>query len=293
MVDQANRITAPAQAVPERHDLLDCLLRVAPTLAELLGEDAVLGITDQEKFLFYKEGRSIHLGVKAGDRVVEKSVAGTVLRSSRRVSMDVDATLYGVAYTATGVPVVNENGEILGSVNICNPTTSQTRRKLFDTSVELKDSLETISKTVENLAAGAQDLAAKAQQLDSYNREVEKSVQYTDDVITIIKEVAAQTHLLGLNAAIEAARAGERGRGFSVVAEEIRKLATKTNHSVADVVKNIQVIKTAITHTSEQITQVAANSEEQAGASQEIASAVEQLAMIAAQIQELAEKLAS
>ncbi|WFD10896.1 methyl-accepting chemotaxis protein [Tepidibacter hydrothermalis] len=68
-------------------------------------------------------------------------------------------------------------------------------------------------------------------------------VKETDQIISFVKQVAKQTNLLGLNAAIEAARVGESGRGFSIVAEEIRKLAILSNESVSEiayVLKDVQ-----------------------------------------------------
>ena len=104
-----------------------------------------------------------------------------------------------------------------------------------------------LTKDIQSSAATEIELAHRIQQLSSDATQVK-------DILVVIGDIADQTNLLALNAAIEAARAGEHGRGFAVVADEVRKLAERTQKSLQEINATINVIVQAIVDSSDQMT---------------------------------------
>jgi len=112
---------------------------------------------------------------------------------------------------------------------------------------EAKDDIIALANHVQESAEAETELAKKIESLSQNTTQVK-------DILTVIADIADQTNLLALNAAIEAARAGEHGRGFAVVADEVRKLAERTQKSLLEINTTIDVIVQATNDASQEMT---------------------------------------
>jgi methyl-accepting chemotaxis protein len=186
-----------------------------------------------------------------------------------------------------------------------------------DTQMQMSDTSETLLNTAQNIDAVAaaseefarsiSEITLQTNQSSRISDEVQVGVKTVEDcvdnlrntaskignIVSVISKISSQTNLLALNATIEAARAGEAGRGFSVVASEVKQLAAQTESATKDIDAQIRQIQTAIIEVSDTVVKINEVASRANDVSVSIASAVQQQSAVSDDIGEHVRRVAT
>ena len=186
----------------------------------------------------------------AADKLEE--VGGVVSSASTQLSAQIEQSDRGAAESATRL------GEAATAMNEMNATVQEVARNAGSASAasaETKQKAEAGAQVVEKAVQSIGQVHQMSLELKEDMVQLNAHAQDISRIMAVISDIADQTNLLALNAAIEAARAGEAGRGFAVVADEVRKLAEKTMASTTDVGNAIKAIQESTAKSMEGVEQ--------------------------------------
>lgn len=272
----------------ETHHIIQSCLQAAPYIKGMLGDDYSLYISDLKMYLLCEHG-VLKLPLKAGNSIKEGSSTSKCLRSGQRIISIVGKEVYGISYIGQAFPIRDERGLIVGTLAVIVPTSKQ--EDLIGIAENLEGEINTIVLSITNLSAVAEELAAATEDFKKNIEKMNTEIKETDNIALLIREISDQTHLLGFNAAIEGARAGDAGRGFKIVAEEIRNLSNKTRGSIVDVITMLKNIQSSVLESVASIEEMLVATQQHASSTQAMSCAVYSLNKLAIELKEKANQL--
>jgi hypothetical protein len=265
---------------------LECLLQIAPILDRLLdNQDVTLAIANTSEVLHFKDGKSIHVGhvgyqLQQGDGLFE------AVHDKREFVDLVPAEVIGIPFRSTAIPIIDESGDAIGVVGMAASLDKQ--NQIAGIAEHIVESFKQISGSIEQVTDETQKISEAHESILRNAQESTEQTQHTSRIIDFIQNVSSQTKILGLNASIEAARAGDNGRGSSVIAREIRKLADSTKTAVGQIGTGLSTMQSSVHEVERQIRDNAQSIEMQAAATQEVMASIEELHALSEQLFELA-----
>ncbi len=261
---------------------------IIPLLNLLVDDKLMIGINNTERCLKFYTGTAGTVQTEEQSLLKKGSAAYDSIQTGKLVNKVIPKEIFGFPYKAIGYPIFDEDGTVVGAIGF--GISLEKRHEMEVLSTTLSDALEKISKSFSDVSRNLQNVVESNLEIGRDVVASRESTGKTDEVISFITTIANQTNLLGLNAAIEAARSGEFGRGFGVVAEEIRKLS-KSSKDSADLIKDtLGQIKGSIGNIERKINDNNAIFEFQAESFEDISHSVQALNESAKTLESLAKR---
>jgi methyl-accepting chemotaxis protein len=221
-----------------------------------------------------------------------QAAVGHIIETVSAASAALETDAHAMSTTAESTQ------QLSGVVAAASEEASTNVQSVASATEEMSSSVDEIGRQVHESSTIADEAVKQAEKTDARIAELSRAASRIGDVVKLITAIAEQTNLLALNATIEAARAGEAGKGFAVVASEVKSLATQTAKATDEIgaqiagmqaatqesVSAIKEIGATITRVSQIAATIAAAVEEQGAATQEIARNVQEAAKGTSQV---------
>lgn len=257
-------------------ELLNIIIELAPTIQKLVPLDCTIGVADTINLIYTVPGEKIKIPKEAiGKDMPKDDAIYQAIHSGKSIDTIVSAAAFGFPFKACGMPIRNKAGNIIGGLGL--GISLENTDKLINAADTVVKSTEKAFSTIKELALSTEESTKNQLSLKALSVDIEGSINSTKSIVDFINGVTKTSKLLALNASIESARAGEAGRGFSVVAKEISKMADNSANGIKEIESTLNTIKEKISQIAIKINETVDISEQQASATEEISSLMKEL----------------
>ncbi|CFX78242.1 Methyl-accepting chemotaxis protein (MCP) signalling domain [Syntrophomonas zehnderi OL-4] len=289
--DEKEVLGAWALVKPKVNKVVEAFDFFAPIIIEMFPGGGAMYVTDREKFLKHAGSDNFRDNlIPDGTPIKEGDLTYRCIQEGRYAYIDVTREVYGAYGRVSAYPLKDDDTqEMIGSFTLALPREIEVTLK--EMAVNMEKGLSEVSAAMEEMAAAASEVSANQDGLHQEIEKVQNNANEINTVLAFIKEIADETKMLGLNAAIEAARAGDAGRGFGVVAEEIRKLSDESKETVVQIKELLDRVNAAIEKTMQMSNATLSNTQQVAATTEEVNASLEEMSSLAIQLDATAAQL--
>lgn len=257
-------------------DAMDAMLAIFP-------DDTSLILMDTETVRAYKRSGNIKVDIQIGTPVsaLKGMISHAALQEGRVLREERGPEAFGVSYIGKAAPLYYD-GELVG---VLTSAVLNTKLDLVRGSSEtLAASVEEMTATSNGIASAFLAISTEMDKLSEKSETLNHDIEGIQSIIGVVQELADTSNLLGLNASIEAAHAGEFGRGFSVVANEIRRMAVQSRDSSKDIRAQLNLMQARLTEIGDDIGRIKRDMGHHAEGVKELDAAFEHIASTAGEL---------
>ena len=274
--------------INSKHRIINCFEEILDQLPALFEDEISFTLTDRQRFVKFVESKNMPAYSQVGKAIPKGEALGEVMQSGKIKAFTVD-NYNNMSIRVVAIPLRDENGNIVGAISYGKNL--ENSMKVSKMSVDLSNATSAILKVANEINNDIQNIREINTKVVEEVENTSNQCNNTDDIIKFIEGIAKQTNLLGLNAAIEASRAGDLGRGFGVVASEIRKLSGSSTQSITEINTILKSIKDSVGRVEKSISISMTSAQKQEQALTQIVHSVKELNKSAEILAEMASKL--
>lgn len=271
--------------------MIQMLIHLGPMLTELFPDDVTVGISDTTTLRISIPGKKFSLGLEPGYRLTPGDGMFEAVQTGRPVRMAVPKDVFGVPLISSAIPLRDEQGTVIGAMAV--GVNMERYEHLFSIASTLSTAVEQISATIQELASSTNVLSINMNDISAQSNEVRKSINNINHIANTVRDISNKSKILGLNASIEAARSSEFGKGFSIIAQEVRKLAADSKEQTDIIHETVHNIEQLIHSLTESVSAINQETDSQSVAAEQLASTIQELSQSANALAEYAQNIVS
>ncbi|WP_304519538.1 methyl-accepting chemotaxis protein [Clostridium tagluense] len=272
----------------ETHKIITSFIEILDQLPALFEDEIAFTLTDKQRFVKFVESENMPAYSQVGKVIPKGEALREVMESGKVKAFTVD-DYNNMSIRVVAIPLKDEQGKVVGAISYGKNLANSTR--ITKMSIDLSNATASILKVANVINTDIQNIREINTKVVDEVKNTSDQCNNTDDIIKFIEGIARQTNLLGLNAAIEASRAGELGKGFGVVASEIRKLSGSSTQSITEINTILKSIKDSVGKVEKIIGIAMTSAEKQEQELTQIIHSVKELNKSAEILAEMASKL--